>query len=180
MTHKLSERICFSKDDLPSGSPESAASDKASTKANTENLDKTPVKNGKKRGLFVSSIIIAVLMLVVFVPFAMFASSLLPPILKGGAEDLGQGLGLIILVPLFLMYSAAVVAPLSIAGVVLSASGLCKEADGRTRIWFLCDLIVSALLLALTIAAVAALFIASAVNNAGNTTAIAPFFSALL
>jgi len=177
MYKKISDRFCFEKDDIPFSFSENAGADKASVIPDPENLGKTPASGGRKGGLLIASIVVAVITAVAFIPLAAIASSLFPPILKGGAGNLGEGLGLIILIPLYFMCSI-VVAATSIAGVVLSVSGLRKSTGGR-RIWFLCDLIFSALLLTLTVAGIVILLVNSAENGNTEAAALAASLAAL-
>lgn len=176
MYRKFSDRICLEKDDLPSGISENAGSDRTSSMPDPKKTDKTPVSDKKKNGVFVASIVVAAITAAAFVPLVALAVSLFPPILRGSAENLGEGLGLIILIPLYLMCSAAVAAA-SAAGVILSVTGFRKTAGGR-RVWFLCDLVFSALLLALTVAGIVLLFAGNAANNS-DTAALAAYLAAL-
>ena len=176
MYRKFSDRICLEKDDLPSGISENAGSDQASSMPDPKKSGKTPVSDKKKNGVFVASIVVAAITAAAFVPLVALAVSLFPPILRGSAENLGEGLGLIILIPLYLMCSAAVAAA-STAGVILSVTGFRKAAGGR-RVWFLCDLVFSALLLALTVAGIVLLFAGNAANNS-DTAALAACLAAL-
>lgn len=176
MYRNFFDRICLEKDNLPSGISENAGSDQASTMPDPEKAGKTPVSDKKKNGVFVASIIVAAITAAAFVPLVALAVSLFPTILRGSAENLGEGLGLIILIPLYLMCSAAVAAA-SAAGVILSVTGFRKTAGGR-RVWFLCDLVFSALLLALTVAGIVLLFAGNAANNS-DTAALAACLTAL-
>ena len=177
MYQNSADRICFEKDDLPSGAPDNAGPGAASFAPNPEKSGKTPASDRKKSGVFIASIIVAAVTAAAFVPLVALAVSLFPPILRGSAENLGEGLGLIILIPLYLMCSAAVAAT-SAAGVILSVTGFRKAAGGR-RVWFLCDLVFSALLLALTVAGIVLLFVGSAANGNGDTAALAACLAAL-
>lgn len=177
MYQNSADRICFEKDDLPSGISENAGSDRTSSMPDPEKTDKTPASDRKKSGVFIASIVVAAVTAAAFVPLVALAVSLFPPILRGSAENLGEGLGLIILIPLYLMCSAAVAAA-SAAGVILSVTGFRKAAGGR-RVWFLCDLVFSALLLALTVAGIVLLFVGSAANGNGDNAALAACLAAL-